>query len=175
MPSDKCGLFQVYTGDGKGKSTAAFGLALRAAGHGMKTVVIQFMKQGTSGEVLACKNMLPLIEVYSFGTGNFIKQGNILPKDRKAAEDALDKAASLIKSGIDILILDELNTAVYYELVDEGRALDLIKSRPINMEVISTGRYAPMSFIENADLVTEMREITHPYSQGIAARCGIEF
>ena len=174
--SNECyGLFQVYTGDGKGKSTAAFGLALRAAGHGMRTVVIQFMKQGTSGEVLACKNMLLLIEVYSFGTGNFIERGNIPAEDFKAAADALDKATSVIKSGIDILILDELNTAVYYRLVDENRVLDMIKSRPAGVEVISTGRYAPMGFIENADLVTEMKEINHPYRQGIAARRGIEF
>ncbi len=175
---EKLGLVQVYTGDGKGKSTAAFGLALRAAGGGMHVVIIQFMKKGEwYGEIVAFKR-LPEIEIYSFGSDKFLKKGN-RPDEQNInlAEEAMAKArAAMDDDSVDILILDELNNAIYFDLISEEDVLDLIQAKPQHQELIITGRNASEKLIAAADLVTEMREIKHPYRlQGIQARRGIEY
>ena len=171
------GLVQIYTGNGKGKSTAAFGLSLRAAGCGMRTVIVQFMKKGEwYGEIEGFKQV-PLVEIYSFGTGNFLKKGSP-PDDQNVflAAAAMNKAKEIMcRDDVDILILDELNNAIYFDLVSEGAALELLGARPDCLEIVITGRNAPDSLINVADLVTEMQEIKHPYQKGIQARKGIEF
>ncbi len=175
---EKLGLVQIYTGDGKGKSTAAFGLALRAAGCGMRVVIVQFMKKGEwYGEIAAFKH-LPEIEVYSFGGDKFLKKGNSPDQQNiDLAVAAMAKARVVMADeSVDILILDELNNAIYFDLVSEEDALGLIKDKPQHQELVITGRNAPESLMTAADLVTEMREIKHPYRlQGLQGRRGIEY
>jgi len=171
------GLVQVYTGNGKGKSTAAFGLALRAAGCGMRTAIVQFMKKGEwYGEIEAFK-LLPLVDIYSYGGDRFLRKGD--PPDQQnldMAAAALRKAKELMTDpGLDILILDELNNAVYFDLITEEQALELVRHKPTELELVITGRNATESLISAADLVTEMREIKHPYQHGVRARKGIEY
>lgn len=171
------GLVQVYTGNGKGKSTAAFGLALRAQGCGMHTAIVQFMKKGEwYGEIEAFK-LLPLVDIYSYGGDKFLRKGDQPDaQNLEMAARAMNKARELMAdSSVDILILDELNNAVYFDLVSEEQALELVKGKPSELELVITGRNATESLISAADLVTEMREIKHPYQQGVKARKGIEF
>ena len=173
----RTGLIQIYTGNGKGKSTAAFGLALRAAGCGLRTAIVQFMKKGEwYGEIAAIKQ-LPLVDIYSYGGSKFLKKGT--PPDQEnldLAAAAMAKARELMaQEEIDILILDELNNAVFFDLITEEQALALFEEKPSYMELIATGRNATSAMTARADLVTEMREIKHPYQQGIQARKGIEF
>lgn len=176
-PEKQAGLIQVYTGNGKGKSTAAFGLALRAAGCGMRVAIVQFMKKGEwYGEIAAFK-LLPLVDIFSYGGDKFLRKGD--PPDQEnidLALAAMNKARELMADpDIDILILDELNNAVYFDLIREEQALELVKSKPEPLELVITGRNAPESLIDAADLVTEMRELKHPYQHGVQARKGIEF
>lgn len=171
------GLIEVYTGDGKGKSTAAFGLALRASGWGLQVAIIQFMKPGEGyGETIAFEQM-PNIERYSFGLKGFLRKGK--PPDAASiqiAECAMQKAAQLIANPeVDILILDEINNAIAFDLVSEEAVLALIDKKLPGQELVLTGRDAPAALIAKADLVTEMKEIKHPYQQGILARRGIEY
>ena len=171
------GLVQIYTGNGKGKSTAAFGLALRAAGCSMHTAIVQFMKKGEwYGEISAFAR-LPEVAVYSFGSDKFLKKGTPPDAENLAlAAAAMEKARELMADpDVDILILDELSNAVYFDLVSEEDTLALIAARPKTQELVITGRNATPAMIEAADLVTEMREIRHPYQKGIQARKGIEF
>ncbi|MCL2817638.1 MAG: cob(I)yrinic acid a,c-diamide adenosyltransferase [Clostridiales bacterium] len=170
------GCLQVYTGDGKGKSTAAFGLALRAAGQGLKTVIIQFMKNGSHyGEIGALARLSPEIAVFSYGGEKCIRLGEETPEDAALARAALRKAGEAMLSGIDILILDELSVAVHFGLLKEAEVLELLAARPPHLEIVVTGRKAPQSVIGLADLVTEMKEVKHPHQKGVGARCGIEF
>ena len=171
------GLIQVYTGDGKGKSTAAFGLALRAAGCGLKTVIIQFMKKGEwYGEVESFAK-LPEIELYSFGCDGFVKKGAPPPADHlQQAQAALAKARQTLEEGrADLLILDELNNALFFGLITQAEAEQLLALKPAHTELVITGRNAPDFLLQAADLVTEMREIKHPYQRGLPARRGIEY
>ena len=171
------GLIQIYTGDGKGKSTAAFGLALRATGCGLKTVIIQFMKKGEwYGEVEAFAK-LPEIELFSFGCDGFVKKGAPPPADHlQQAQAALAKSRQILIDGqADLLILDELNNAVYFDLVSQQEVEYLLALKPSHMELVITGRNAPDYLLQAADLVTEMREIKHPYQRGLPARRGIEY
>ncbi|MDO4581176.1 MAG: cob(I)yrinic acid a,c-diamide adenosyltransferase [Bacillota bacterium] len=172
----KQGVLQVYTGNGKGKTTAAFGLALRASGAGLNTVIIQFMKRGDSSEIEACKK-LDKVTVHSFGAHGFVRKGAELDDSHYvAAERAMLQARkTYMDESVDLLILDELCNAVYFELVAEEEMLSLLRVRPHNLEVVVTGRNAPPALIEMADLVTEMQEIKHPYQQGMEARAGIDF
>lgn len=171
------GLIQIYTGDGKGKSTAAFGLALRAAGWGLKVAVIQFMKEGGwYGECRALENF-PGIEIHSFGTGKFLKKGQ-QPDDGslKLAAEAVALAQKLRNDDtVDILILDELCNAVWFDLVSEETALGLMSCGREDQELVLTGRNATAAMIEAADLVTEMKAVKHPYEKGVQARKGIEY
>ncbi len=170
------GYIQVYTGNGKGKTTAALGLAFRAAGRGFKTYVAQFLKAQLTGEIEAAKKLSPLIRIEQFG-----REGFITVKDGPDDEDitragaGLAKALEAMLSGeYRIVILDEVNTAVHFKILRETDVLDFIDKRPAEVELVLTGRYAPASFIGRADLVTEMREIKHYFERGVKAREGIE-
>lgn len=170
------GLVQIYTGNGKGKSTAAFGLALRATGCGLKVVIIQFMKKGEwYGEIEALAK-LPEIEIYSYGCDRFAKKGAPDEDNLAQARAALQRTRKVMaEQQTDVLILDELNNALFFDLITEAEALALIQEKPQDMELIITGRNAPEALIKAADLVTEMCEIKHPYQHGIQARRGIEY
>lgn len=173
----RLGLIQVYTGDGKGKTTAALGLALRAVGHNLKVYMIQFMKEWPYGEVKAAQRLKPNLTIVQFGRKEFVNKDNPDPKDIELAKKGLKHAEEIIKSGkYDIVILDEINIAVAWNLIPLEEALKVINQKPLHVELILTGRYAPKEFIEIADLVTEFKEIKHPYRlKGITARPGIEY
>jgi len=169
------GLIQVYTGDGKGKTTAALGLALRAAGRNMKVLIVQFMKKWDYGELHSVK-LIPNITLETFGTKEFIYKGKAKKIDYEEAEKAFSFGAEGMQSGdYDIVIFDELNMALYYELLDLEEVVEKLKGKHDKVEVVITGRRASQEIIEIADLVTEMKEIKHPYQKGIGARKGIEY
>jgi len=169
-------LVQVYTGDGKGKTSAAFGLALRAVGRGLKVYVIQFIKGGFDYGELHIVERLPNLRLASFGRGKFITNLPPSEEDMKLARDAFDLAKKIVKGGEhDIVILDEINVALNLKMVGTEEVIDMIKNRPRHVELILTGRYAPTQILEVADLVTEMREVKHPYAHGVPPRKGIEY
>jgi cob(I)alamin adenosyltransferase len=170
------GLVQVYTGNGKGKTSAAFGLALRAAGRGLKVYVIQFIKGGFDYGELYVVDKLPNVTLRAFGRGKFIMDKTPAKEDVRLAEEALALAEQVVKSGdYDVVILDEVNVALSLGLVKLERVLELVKGKPAHVELVLTGRNAHEKIVEIADLVTEMREIKHPFSKGVPARKGIEF
>ena len=170
------GLTQVYTGNGKGKTSAAFGVALRAIGRGLKVYVIQFIKGGFDyGELYVVKK-LPNFKMAAFGRGKFITEMPPTEQDVKLAREAFDLAQDVVNGGeYDIVILDEVNVALNLRLIGVDEVIHLIKNKPKHVELILTGRYAPPEVIGVADLVTEMREIKHPYTRGISPRKGIEY
>jgi cob(I)alamin adenosyltransferase len=172
----RTGLVQVYTGNGKGKSTAAFGLALRAWGHGLKVVIVQFLKQPNYGEHRAFAHLAPQLEVRAFGREGFLHIDGVTEADYDLTRQALEYAREVMTQGrADILILDEINNALRLGVLQVQEVLDLLKLRPKHMELVLTGRGAPPEVIARADLVTEMREIKHPYHAGVGSRAGIEF
>ncbi|MBS7620783.1 cob(I)yrinic acid a,c-diamide adenosyltransferase [Candidatus Bathyarchaeota archaeon] len=176
MPKLERGLVQVYTGNGKGKTSAAFGLALRAVGRGLKVYIIQFIKGGFDYGELYVVNRLPNLTLKAFGKGKFVTQQPPSKEDVKLAEEAFKLAEEIIKSGeYDLVILDEINVALNLKLISLEKVLELIKSKPKHVELVLTGRYAPKEIIDVADLVTEMREVKHPFKRGCQAREGIEF
>jgi len=169
------GLVHVYTGNGKGKTTSALGLALRASGHEMRTLFVQFLKGRESGEVKALKGN-KFIDIETFGTGEFFtesKRDLFLEYCRKG----LERVRNGMRSGrYHIIVLDEVNVAMHLGLIEEKEILSLMEtSRELGVELILTGRNAPKSVIERADLVTEMVEVKHPYNSGVKARMGIEW
>jgi len=171
----KKGLIQVYTGNGKGKTTAALGLALRAIGHGYKVGMVQFMKKNDEYGEVKVSNLLPRFSLFQFGRNVFVKK-NPEKIDIELAKDGFSFAREAMRKGeFDILILDEINVAIYFGLISEEDVLKLLDEKPPNVELILTGRYARDSIIKRADLVTEMKEIKHPYQNGVMAREGIEF
>ncbi|PIE86014.1 MAG: cob(I)yrinic acid a,c-diamide adenosyltransferase [Bacteroidia bacterium] len=166
---------QVYTGNGKGKTTAALGLALRAVGNGMRVFIGQFVKGMVYSEIEAIRKYLPGISVKLFGNECFINR-KPTQADILAAQNGLEEVKQIIRTKkYDIIILDEINIALYYHLFDTQEVIDLIKSKPLETELILTGRYAPQEIMEIADLVTIMHEQKHYYTKGIEARKGIEF
>ncbi len=172
------GLVIVNTGDGKGKTTAALGLALRAVGNGMKVKMVQFIK-GTwkYGELKAAQRLWPDFEIIPMGEG-FVNLGDekSLDKNREVAKKTWEHAKSLMKEDIcDILILDEINYAIGFGLLDVDEVISELKKKPEGMHIVLTGRRADKKIIEIADLVTEMKEIKHPFKKGIKAQRGIEF
>ncbi|MEM3731686.1 MAG: cob(I)yrinic acid a,c-diamide adenosyltransferase [Candidatus Bathyarchaeia archaeon] len=176
MPKLERGLVQVYTGNGKGKSSAAFGLALRAVGRGLKVYIIQFIKGGFDYGELYVVDRLPNLTLKAFGRGKFVTEKPPAEEDVKLAEEALALAEAVVKSGdYDMVILDEVNVALKLKLIKIERVIELIRSKPKHVELVLTGRHAPKQIIELADLVTEMREIKHPFNKGFPAREGIEF
>ena len=169
------GFIHVYTGNGKGKSTAAFGLALRAAGAGMRVYIGQFMKTGDYHEIRAFREYLPMISLEQYGNGCLIGKEGPSETDYSAAREGLDKACSaLCRDRFDIVIFDEIIVAAHLGLIREQDILDLIEAKPHAVELILTGRYAMQSVMEQADLVTEMSEVKHYYNKGVLARDGIE-
>ena len=176
MPKLENGLVQVYTGNGKGKTTAAFGLALRAIGRGLKVYIIQFIKGGFDYGELYVVDKLPNLKLKAFGRGKFVTEKPAGKEDVELAEEALALAEEVVKSGeYDIVILDEINVALSLKLIKTEKVLELIKNKPKHVELILTGRYAPNEIIEAADLVTEMKEVKHPFNKGYQARKGIEY
>ncbi len=168
------GYIQIYTGDGKGKTTAALGLALRATGHGMRTYVGQFMKGQSYGELDALRDH-PHITVEQYGDVRCIRREEVTPEYIAQARRGLERAREALLSGqYDLVVLDEVNVTVWFGLLTVEEVLAFLDERPTHVEVILTGRRAPQELIERADLVTEMREIKHYYQQGVAARKGIE-
>jgi len=168
------GYVQLYTGNGKGKTTAALGLALRAAGAGRSVFIAQFIKGQEYSEIKALKRFGDLIQLQQYGTGCFIYQ-KPTEEDTAAARRGLMELKGIVASGQhDIVILDEANIAVYYGLFSADELLELIAMKHGRVELIITGRYADEKIVARADLVTEMREIKHYYTKGIQARDGIE-
>jgi len=170
----KKGLVQIYTGNGKGKTTAALGLALRAKGTGLRVCVYQFIKGKPYGEHKALKR-LGGVDVIQCGRRCFIKRSPA-KKDVEMAKNGLEKARQIIASGkYDVVILDEINVTPKLGLIKTKNIVNLLKEKPSRLELVLTGRYCPKSLYKHADLITDMREIKHPYQRGIKARRGIEF
>ena len=174
MPLER-GCVQVYTGNGKGKTTASLGLALRAVGRGLKVCVFQFIKGGGQyGEHLAAEKLAPLLTIIQTGRPGWVNTKDIT-EDRQVAQDALVKAQKLLTSGeFDLFVCDEINGAVGFGLIEVEQVLELIHLKPGKTELVLTGRNAHERIVEAADLVTEMRDIKHYYKSGVPARTGIE-
>jgi cob(I)alamin adenosyltransferase len=170
------GFIHVYTGDGEGKTLTAFGLALRAVGHGYKVIIVQFMKgRKDVGEYKVKDRLQPEYEIHQFGREDFIDLENPLPIDYELARKGLDFAEEALKRRPRVLVLDEINLAAAIGLVKVEDVLKLLENVPEETVVVLTGRRAPKEFIEVADLVTNLREIKHPHKQGVKARKGIEY
>ena len=170
------GLVIVITGNGKGKTTSAFGQALRASGQGFKVFVIQFMKGRKYGEFKAAKKYLPDITVRLCGLDSFVMRDNPAAIDIKLAQKGLKVAKQAINSGkYNMVILDEINVALDFKLIDLNDVIELIKNKPAGLDLILTGRYAPAPIMNLADTVSEIKEIKHHYQAGIKDRAGIEY
>jgi len=168
------GYVQVYTGDGKGKTTAALGLSLRAAGAKLKVFIAQFVKGMEYSELEAVKRYSDLITLKQYGRDAFI-HGKPTKEDFDAAEKGFDELKDVILSGkYSLVIIDEANIAIYYKLFSVEDLISLIDEKPEHVEIVITGRKADPKIIERADLVTEMKEIKHYYTNGVKARKGIE-
>jgi cob(I)alamin adenosyltransferase len=172
------GLIMVFTGSGKGKTTAAMGMALRAAGHGMKTLMIQFIKGSWHyGELDAAKRLAPLFEIRPMGKGfiRFDRTGPA-PEDVRAVQEAWRVFRQEMASGeYGMIILDEINYVIHYGLLSAEEVIRVLKAKPEGVHLVLTGRNAHPGIVEIADLVTEMKEIRHPFQAGIKAQKGIEF
>lgn len=168
------GYIQVYTGNGKGKTTAAFGLALRAAGAGLKVYIAQFVKGMKYSELDAMEKLSGSITIKQYGRDCFIFR-EPEKEDIQAAREGLQEVKEIMRSGeYQVIVLDEANIATYYNLFSVDDLLDFIKVKPEEVELVITGRKADPRIIERADLVTEMKEIKHYYQKGVEARRGIE-
>jgi len=169
------GYIQLYTGNGKGKTTASFGLALRAFGAGKRVYIAQFVKGQPYAEIDAVNLFLPGIIIKQYGLDCFIYNKPTF-KDIEAARNGLAEVTRIIAEGnFDMVILDEACIAIYYNLFTTSELIETLKAKPEAMEIIITGRYATDELIEFADLVTEMKEIKHYYTKGVEARKGIEY
>jgi cob(I)alamin adenosyltransferase len=168
------GYVHVYTGDGKGKTTAAFGLALRAAGAGLKVYIAQFVKGMKYSELNSLAKLSEFITIKQYGRDCFIFR-EPEKEDIQAAQEGLKEVKEIMRSGkYQMIILDEANIATYYNLFSVDDLLDFIQAKPEGVELVITGRAADLRIIEKADLVTEMKEIKHYYQKGVQARDGIE-
>lgn len=174
--SEGLGKVHVITGSGKGKTTAAFGLAMRAAGHGLKACVLQFLKTGeTTGEVLFARKAGG-IEIAQFGTCWYVDPKHLTAEDRSCARDALAHAREVLARGdFDMVVLDEVNVAVSFGLISAEDVLSVLRSRREGIEVVLTGRNAPMEFIEYADYVSVIESRKNPFDEGHEARKGVEW
>ena len=168
------GYIQVYTGNGKGKTTAALGLAIRAVGAGLKVFIAQFIKMGEYSEIKALKRFKDLITVEQFGSGRFIK-GKPSASDIEAARKGVEKIKSAFTSGQhNVVIMEEANVAAGLGILSVEDILKIMDEKPKDVELVITGRGADSRIIEKADLVTEMKEIKHYFQKGVKARIGIE-
>ena len=175
MKNDK-GLVCIFTGNGKGKTTAALGAILRALGHGLRVYIVFFMKGDYPYGEFSSLSRLPGVKVDSFGFRHLTDPANIKPEEIEQAGLALSAARRAILSGdYDMVVLDEVNVAVAMKLVELDEVISLIKDKPEDVELILTGRYAGSELLELADLVTEMVKVKHPYDSGVLARKGIEY
>lgn len=169
------GYIQVYTGNGKGKTTAALGLALRAVGAGKKVYFAQFVKGKLYSEIAAINRYIPEITIKQYGRDCFIVN-EPTSEDIQAAKEGLEEVRAVIRSGqYDVVVLDEATIALHYKLFSTEELIAVLQEKPEETEIVVTGRYAPPELIELADLVTEMKEIKHYYTKGILARKGIEY
>jgi len=170
------GLVQVFTGNGKGKTTAALGTILRAAGHGLRIFIVFFLKGDYTYGEYDSLTKLPNVTLVSFGLRRLINRDNVDPEDIKQAKLALETAREAALNGkYDLVVLDEVNVAIEFGLIELDDVVELVKQKPGKVELILTGRYADDRLIEMADLVTEMVNIKHPFEKGISARKGIEY
>ena len=168
------GYVQIYTGDGKGKTTAAIGLAIRALGAGWRVFIAQFLKPGAYSEHKALAQFSDHLTIKTYGRNVFIK-GKPEDEDRRLAQKAYEEIFEVVASGrYRLVILDEANVAVHYGLISVDQILELIHRRAAGVELVITGRYAHPRLIDRADLVTEMREVKHYFARGIKARKGVE-
>ena len=176
MAEKFAGYIQLYTGNGKGKTTAALGLALRAAGHGLKTYIGQFLKGQAYGELEAARRLAPLITIEQFGRSGFIHvTENPEDEDIGRAKRGLEKCLRAMLSGkYRLVVLDEICVALHFRLLGEKEVHDFLAQKPGDVEVVLTGRYAPPYLLRRADLVTEMKEKKHYFAKGVRARAGIE-
>ena len=172
----KQGFIQIYTGNGKGKSTAAIGQAVRAAGFGLKTFIAQFMKEYPYNELNSLKYLSEWITIEQFGGDEFVYKKELPGKEElEKASKGLQIAKEKMLSGeYDLIILDEAIVAIYFKLIETKDLINFIKAKPDTVELILTGRYCPKELIDLADLVTEMEEVKHYYQKGITSRRGIE-
>lgn len=170
------GLVQVYTGSGKGKTTASLGLAFRASGHGLRVYVLQFMKGSTVyGELEAARRLSPELTIEQVGRDTFVSRSHPDPEDVRFAREGFEKAKGIVLCGdYDLVVLDEINCAVDFGLIPLAALKELIRLKPAHTELVLTGRGAHPDIVDLADLVTEMREIKHYYNSGQHARVGIE-
>jgi cob(I)alamin adenosyltransferase len=174
MARKKRGYIQVYTGDGKGKTTAAIGLAIRASGAGLKVFIAQFIKQGDYSEIKALRKLSDMITVDQYGTGRFI-DGKPSREDFDNVEEGLKRIKRVMLSEkYDVIILDEANVAVKYGLIPVQELINVIIAKPDSVEMVITGRNASPLILEIADLVTEMKPVKHYYNKGVKGRLGIE-
>ena len=175
MARNADGRVQVYTGDGKGKTTAAIGLAVRAAGHNRRTYIGQFMKGQAYGELTALQHF-PQVTVEQYGDPRCIRKEEVTEKHVADAASGLERARKAMLSGeYDLVVLDEVNVALWFGLLTEEAVLRFIDERPPELELVLTGRRAPNTILDRADLITEMLEVKHYYADGLLARKGIEF
>ena len=170
------GLVQIYTGNGKGKTSAALGLVVRAIGHGAKVHIIFFMKGDFPYGELETLSKLPNVTCQTFGHEHFVDPRNVKEEEKGQARQALKAASEAFKSNkFDLVVLDEINVASTWKLIEVDDVLALIASKPKNVELVLTGRYADQRLIDKADLVTNMEEVKHPYKKGTKARKGNEY
>jgi cob(I)alamin adenosyltransferase len=170
------GLVQVFTGNGKGKTTAALGTILRAAGHGFRVFIVFFMKGNYDYGEFSTLAKLPNVDMASFGFRQLTDPANIKPEEIEQARLALAAAREAVLSGnYDLVVLDEVNVALDFKLIELDEVVKLIGDKPPEVELILTGRYADTRIIKLADLVTEMVNVRHPFDKGIKARKGIEY
>ncbi|MFL0197665.1 cob(I)yrinic acid a,c-diamide adenosyltransferase [Clostridium sp. WILCCON 0269] len=170
------GLVMVITGNGKGKTTSAFGQALRAIGHGYKVLIIQFMKGRKYGEVLAAEKYLSDLTIIQCGLDSFVTKDNPDPVDLDLAKQGMQKAQEAVQGGqYDLIVLDEINVAVDFKLIPEQEVIDLIRKKPFELTLLLTGRYASDKIKKVADMVSDVNEVKHHYKAGIEGRAGIEY
>ena len=168
-------MIQVYTGNGKGKTTAAIGLALRSLGRGRRVALLQFLKLNETGEMRGLSRF-ENCQVQQFGTSDFITEETARELDRQLAQEGCSRAEEILRDkSADLVILDEINVVLHFKLIEIARVTDLIAACPPEIELVLTGRDCPPEIISLADYVSEIKEIKHPYRNGITARKGIEY
>jgi len=170
------GLVEIFTGDGKGKTSAALGMALRALGHGLRVYIVFFMKGDFPYGEQKILSQLSNVTFDRFGFQDFVNPANVKPEEKEEARKALEAARKAVLSlKYDVVILDEVNVAIAWKLIELADVIKLINDKPKNVELVLTGRYADSKLIELADLVTDMVKVKHPYDKGMLSRKGIEY